>query len=52
MNTNPGSCTECEFFRSCSSGMYMNGCTFYGPSDKSHEGVLARMKSFFAKFFR
>lgn len=47
MNTYPNSCTECCFYRSCNSGMHMNGCAFYSSKDKRE----FKIKSFFSKFF-
>ena len=32
------------------SGMYMNGCHFYGPADRP-KTIVTKIKEFFGKFF-
>ena len=46
----PSNCLECKFSRSCNSGMYMNGCHFYGPADRP-KTIVTKIKEFFGKFF-
>ena len=50
MSSCPGSCHECTFDRSCTSGMYMEGCAFYGPNDRP-KSFTEQLKNFFNKIF-
>lgn len=41
----PKSCTDCPYYSSCTSGMYLGGCVFYTPADRPLS-FIERFKKF------
>ena len=47
----PMNCNDCPQRRSCQSGMYMEGCSYYGPEERPI-GFVEGIRAFFRRFSR